>query len=917
MNNINEYVVEKFSKISDLKYRPRIRFWIPEGMVDEECLRKDVQDIYERGFGGIEVVSENFLRHEVSEYYKWNSNYWIKMIDVILDEAGKYGLTVDISNGLQWPISVPNISDSDNRSTLYELTYGVTKIKDPNFQEIDLPKRRKIRSEGTPKLIAVQAYKIVSEGVLEFNTYIDLKDYVKDEKIFYDFSKLDEEWSIFAFWSQPATQKVAGQYYVIDHLNDYGANACIEYWRDSFFSRISEKNKNQIESIFCDSLEYNVTMEWTRDFEKIFYDFKGYNIIPYLPAIGIEGTYPQNDISGFRFVEPHISEIVNNDYLNMISYLYCNNHLKPLTTMANLFGKKIRYQIAYNKPFCLETAACFVDIPENESLSRPSIDNLRTAAGAAHLTRKERYSYECTAEYKNSYGQTLEDIFWWIKRAYMAGVNSQVFHGASYSGEYKGENNESGYIKGTEWPGYEAFGKMVSNYWNRTLSKKAMKNLLDTIARINMIASKKQKVDLVFVREEYLNNGKGGDGNHLVNDNGVLNSYGYSYEFISPDMFDLPNVYVECNLLDPKGVCYKALIVDKKDRMSYKTLVNLKKFASLGLPIYFIGKFDYQPMYMEDLRNIKDNKQLFEELIEDKNVYQLSDYNELLNHLIEHNILPDAYYREPSQLLNLHCQDEKNDYYILYNYNKIIYDSKIRKFKEDTIYPLIDKVKYMNQSKVIGNFIGKGTPVLFDPVSGDVFRIPYNKSGDRYLIELTFYGDELKILGFLDDEKNQIEKLQFKELEINQEQKIAIKNWKIKMYEINENIQYPKNFEKSKMTFIKKFDNIDNLVWWHSFDKELELFAGCGIYEASVNLDDDFEKIYLNINEISDSFELFVNGYEVPCITQRGLFIDITKFSIKGSNNIIIKVYSNLFNKLNRIQKINYGINGNVSIIIK
>lgn len=36
-----------------MKYRPKIRYWLPSGAVEEEDLRKEIRALYDRGFGGI------------------------------------------------------------------------------------------------------------------------------------------------------------------------------------------------------------------------------------------------------------------------------------------------------------------------------------------------------------------------------------------------------------------------------------------------------------------------------------------------------------------------------------------------------------------------------------------------------------------------------------------------------------------------------------------------------------------------------------------------------------------------------------------------------------------------------------------------------------------------------------------------
>ena len=83
----------------------------------------------------------------------------------------------------------------------------------------------------------------------------------------------------------------------------------------------------------------------------------------------------------------------------------------------------------------VETSALSVAIPEGEGLNRASLDNLRMMASAVHMTDKQIYSYEAAAEFGNPYGQSYEDIAWWLKRGWAAGMNRQVLHGAAYTGD--------------------------------------------------------------------------------------------------------------------------------------------------------------------------------------------------------------------------------------------------------------------------------------------------------------------------------------------------------------------------------------------------------------------------------------------------------------------------------------------------
>ena len=148
-----------------------------------------------------------------------------------------------------------------------------------------------------------------------------------------------------------------------------------------------------MESIFCDSLEYQVMMEWTMGFDFFFEKEMGYSILPYLPIVKKTVFYPETDIPGYIFEDSIISDQINNDYFEMLTRCYCENHLAEFEKVAEKHGKTVRYQVAYNKPFEGERCPLYVGIPENEALGRPAIDFQKFMAAAAHFGRKKRYSF--------------------------------------------------------------------------------------------------------------------------------------------------------------------------------------------------------------------------------------------------------------------------------------------------------------------------------------------------------------------------------------------------------------------------------------------------------------------------------------------------------------------------------------------
>ena len=127
-----------------------------------------------------------------------------------------------------------------------------------------LPPRKTVRPEGTPKLVALMAYPCPEAGMLRQEGYIDLMPFLSPEgdSMCFDLLRDGSAYRVFAFYEQPAVHKINSNLnYVIDHLSRAGVEACRAYWDPIF----AEYDYPSVESLFCDSLEYNVTLEWTPD----------------------------------------------------------------------------------------------------------------------------------------------------------------------------------------------------------------------------------------------------------------------------------------------------------------------------------------------------------------------------------------------------------------------------------------------------------------------------------------------------------------------------------------------------------------------------------------------------------------------------------------------------------------------------
>lgn len=883
--------------------RPKIRYWLPAAAVDENDLRMEIRDFKARGFGGVEAVVLSTTPEEIAKSEDgWGTANWNKTVDIIADETKKQGMSLDIAIGPGWPIASPAIQDVNDPASLCEMTYATLKLQSGTHYSGKIPDRRVIRKEGCPVLVTAMAYRVTDEKNKELDeeSYMDLTGNIDIQH-----SKIDVKipgdaestWCLFFFYRQPAAQRInAGQTIVVDHLSREGAEACEKYW-DGIFA---DHQYDNMESFFCDSLEYAVSMDWTPHFPEEFEKRRGYSILPYLPVVGASDLYPFPDIAGYHFHDRSLSDRINRDYLETLTQCYCENHLDTLENYAEKHKKTVRYQVAYNKPFEIERSALHAGIPENEALGRPSIDYMKTMAAAAHLGRKKRYSFECAAEFGNSYGQSYEDLLWWVKRSLMAGMNAQVLHGACYSGRYEGCESVNGQIPGTMWPGFEGFGKFVSNYWNRTLSVKDARGVLDTITRMNTIFRKHATVDCAVLRESYSNNGLASEFG-LYDDGGALSNAGFSYEFLSADLLQHPNAVISeqkgHNVLDANGPAYKCLIVPETDFMSCNLLKTLKAFHKEGFPIILVGRSPSEPKFYAESdtdKKIEEWKHLIQDVYSDPTFLHAGALREIPQILKENGIEPDCSLNGDMDLITARREDADRTYFMIYALNRV---------KLDMEHPNQDEVAV---SSLYRKGTTKGSYRRPGSSSTKVISVKLNAQGS--VRQYDPFSDTSRILPFLPDGKGhmtgliriQEDEIVFLEVEpVRTTASIDFQSLSLFPFEAraeDEPSFLRSGFNEEK----KKVYSLNRLVPWRQLDPALEHFSGKGIYSGTITVKSfDPEKRYiLHLGDVCDTFTVTVNGQETCFPDQVMKTVDISSLLQEGRNSIRVTVVSNLYNRL-------------------
>lgn len=74
---------------------------------------------------------------------------------------------------------------------------------------------------------------------------------------------------------------------------------------------------------------------------------------------------------------------------------------------------------------------------------------------------------------------------------------------------------------------------------------------------------------------------------HVIEE--IANSPGYTYSYLSPENFALPQATVEDGMLAADGPAYRALLIDSTSNMTLDGAHHIKKYARSGLPVIFSG----------------------------------------------------------------------------------------------------------------------------------------------------------------------------------------------------------------------------------------------------------------------------------------------------------------------------------------
>ncbi|MEU6714423.1 glycosyl hydrolase [Nonomuraea sp. NPDC046802] len=717
--------------------RPMVRWWWPDAHVDPAEIRREIDQLADAGFGGAEIAAVHHSIRDKSVLdpagHGWGGRAWNAAVEAALDQAAKRGLTIDLTIGPSWPAAVPTITP-ESEAAVKELAHGSVTVAAGTTYTGEVPPPA-ISGRTERRLLLVQAARIDpahstrDETGLDPGSVRDLTAQVSDGRITWT-APAEGEWVLISYWERGSGQKpesgphTAPEAYVVDHFSRAGTQAVIDHWESALLTpAIRRLLKRAGGALFEDSIEIESdALPWTPGLLAEFERRRGYALAPFLPVIVLA---EEDQVYAYEAV---LTRHARKDYWDTISELFNEHHFTMLRDWAHSLGLELRAQ-----PYGLRTdaiaSAAILDVAEGESLGFKNLDDYRCLAGGRDLAGREVLSCEAGAYQGGAYTTTWDKLLRTMGGAYAAGLNQTVLHGFSYAS-----------APGAAWPGFAAFtpydGKAgyAESWGPRQPTWHHITDISGYFARIHQVLREGvPRADVAVLRQTGYT--KTGIGAGWFTASGV--PIGWTHQFVTEPLLDLPAARVARGRLAPDGPAYKALFLEGDKfssgecTMTVAVARRLLEYAGAGLPIVLLGDWS-----AASVPGVGDNTRLramVAELLSRPTVRAVAAAADVPAALDALGVRPDVRYATASTLLTARRVAGDVDYYYLCN----------GKHVENPKPPIAS----IDHEITLARTSGDGVPYLLDPWTGRVERAArYTVDDDGIRLRVTLRPGESAIV---------------------------------------------------------------------------------------------------------------------------------------------------------------------------
>ncbi|KAJ5769407.1 secreted protein [Penicillium odoratum] len=899
-----------------------------------DVVAEDVRSIGKAGAGGIELLGYysygdaptfggSLITPLQTDWtvFGFGGAPWKEMVNKILEVSKEQSLIVDFANGPNQGAGVPAPYDSDG--LLWNLAAYNSTFSSAKGYKGTIP------GWGAGRLIAATTGTVKSssttEKILYESSLQDVTNMVKSDgslKIKATSKSKATESLVFAYYlvhsryreapnptdpsietavpQSPVTDYSQNGSWVVDHWSPAGAQVVADFWRRSILDTENGELIREVGNyLWEDSQEFSADTYWTPDLQKKFLSNRGYNINKYIPLVIGSGKFTPSITYVTDESDAGASHMV--DYQQTLTELNAE-YLEALTKWSNDLGVQFSAQVVYNLPMDMLANVPYVNAPECETLGfSENIDGYRQFSGPANLAGKRVISSEAGAQIYEAYQESISELLWTFKRSFAGSVNNFIIHGFPNSGNYGN----------TTWPGFTTFMYLFSAmHGPRQPAFAFYSEFLNWVSRNQFILQTGiPRVDVAFWSKSTTYTSI--PTSYVPVD---LQEAGYTYEYLSPDNFVLPEAYVSDGTFAPNRQAFKALVIRSNETLTALGVKELVHYAHAGLPIIFPGGLPsnfsgYNPTAAaEAIQLLNGIKSL-------KNVHLVKS-DGLAYTLQSLEILPRSSVTANGTWYSLWREDTAKEKPYIYVYN----DATGLSFKGGMTSGTI-------------SFESTGVPFLYDAWSGDVTPISsYNQSKTHTTIPLQLAGNQSVIIGFekntnsnvhiqdttipvlptrsdsksltvlrsFDEESRDITLSTGKRISLAPmtTKPFTLSNWTL---EIESWTPLPDFYNAEGSTRTNETFHVPSLIPWNQISHTLTNVSGIGYYTTTFTWPPASSSVsgaFIDLGPITHTARVMVNGQQLPSLDISWGRTDIGSFLQHGQNVVDIIVSTTLGNVL-------------------
>lgn len=552
--------------------KPHTRWWWMGNTGRPEDITFQLEEMHAKGMGGVEQISMAEVYEKGNVPYL--SDEFLEMLKFTVQTAKRLGMEVSLNfGGPGWIIGGDWVPPADRSKDLVPTAIdlvGPQRFSGP--LPTALRKTRRSWEHYTPNLAgdevlqAVVAGKVI-DGKIDERSLQILTPAVTPQHTL-EWEVPPGHWRLMAFWL-----KFIGDGTAVDHFNSAAMQRYCDYLGGKFQQAFCEEFGKTVDSFFCDSFELANSASgiyWSTGLFAEFQKFKGYDLIPYLPAIWWE----IDDIS------PKIRYDVN----HFLHHQGLEAFFKTFLTWCENHGVKGRIQ-AYGFTTDNLEASGRTHIPEMEITAGEKdavpwfdtrIGPKKYVASGAHLYGRNIVSVEAyTFMHWELYRTTLEELKIASDNYLRAGGNKFYNHGYSYSPEKDIAVSRSiGFAarinhENIWWKYYP----LLANYIARCSWLLRQGHFAPDIALYSPLAN--QWTLNVLNARKWTREFDWGDLGKLLIANG------YDYDLINDDILQ-NHARIENGQIQVREMRYKILVIPNIQALPLETLQFIQKYVQNG-----------------------------------------------------------------------------------------------------------------------------------------------------------------------------------------------------------------------------------------------------------------------------------------------------------------------------------------------